>query len=241
METERGMESQTVEDLLTLQEMDAEITRVRAEMSALEEERGFLEQRLVELERREGEAAARLEREDAAVRATERTVNAGRATLKRLQARTLEVHNMREHAAVRAEVDAARQNLDLAETNLLEAMQGQERARGEVKAIADEALSTRAETAERIAELEARYAALTDQLHIQRDRRQNKALRIDDTVRSLYDRVRGGRTTRALAPVVDGVCGSCFTSIPLQRQAEIRSGRRLIVCEACGVILHAER
>jgi hypothetical protein len=57
----------------------------------------------------------------------------------------------------------------------------------------------------------------------------------------VYDRVRAGRTTRALAPVVDGVCGHCFTSIPLQRQAEIRGGKNLIVCETCGVILHAER
>ena len=48
-------------------------------------------------------------------RVTERTVQAGRATLKRLQARAQEVHNMREHAAARAEIDAARQNLEAAE------------------------------------------------------------------------------------------------------------------------------
>ncbi|MGW8283653.1 MAG: C4-type zinc ribbon domain-containing protein [Gemmatimonadota bacterium] len=37
------------------------------------------------------------------------------------------------------------------------------------------------------------------------------------------------------------MCGNCFTSIPLQRQAEIKGGNALIVCETCGVILHADR
>jgi predicted nucleic acid-binding Zn-ribbon protein len=80
---------------------------------------------------------------------------------------------------------------------------------------------------------------VSDDIAVQGDKRENRAMRIDESVRSLYDRVRAGRTTSALAPVIDGVCGHCYTSIPLQRQAEIRGGRNLIVCETCGVILHS--
>jgi uncharacterized protein len=230
-----------VDDLLTLQEMDAGIANVHKELRSLESELEELDLKRVELERREREASARLEAHDAAVRAAERTVSAGRATLKRLQQRALEIHNMREHAASRLEVEAARQNLDQAETNMLLAMQEQERARAELNAAATEVTGSRAVGGERRREIEARHAELSERLAIERDRRENKALRLDDSVRTLYDRVRGGRTSRALAPVLDGVCGSCFTSIPLQRQAEIRAGRALFVCEACGVILHAER
>ena len=94
---------------------------------------------------------------------------------------------------------------------------------------------------ERLAVIGRRRMELEDEVAIQGDRRENRALRIDDSVRALYDRVRTGRTTSALAPVIDGVCGHCFTSIPKQRQAEIRGGQKLIVCETCGVILHADR
>ncbi|MDT8435208.1 MAG: C4-type zinc ribbon domain-containing protein [Gemmatimonadota bacterium] len=234
------MEATMVTELLNLQEMDEEITLIEKELRELDAEREELVARVSGLEGAEKEATVRLEREDAHVRQAERTVNAGRATLKRLQQRAQEVHNMREHLAARTEVDAARQNLEAAETALLDAMQAQERARDELESAASGLATGRDETATRLAELDARRAELADRLAIRRDRRENRALRIDESVRSLYDRVRGGRQTRALAPILEGVCGACYTSIPLQRQAEVRSGRSLIVCEACGVILHAD-
>ena len=35
-------------------------------------------------------------------------------------------------------------------------------------------------------------------------------------------------------------CGGCFNRIPPQRQADIRQGKKLIVCEYCGRILVAD-
>jgi predicted nucleic acid-binding Zn-ribbon protein len=35
----------------------------------------------------------------------------------------------------------------------------------------------------------------------------------------------------------DGACGHCFSLVPLQVQNEIREGRSMVTCEACGVIL----
>jgi len=235
------MESQVVDELLSLQEMDGEIARSRAELRAMEEESQLLEEGLETARRVESVIAVRVEEADRALRQSERTVQAGRATLKRLQQRAQEVAKQRAAMAARVEMDAARQNLDSAETAMLEGMQVQERVRAEHQA-ALEALELEQQAAdERLSEINRLSAELADSLAIQRDRRDNRALRIDGSARSVYDRVRAGRTSEALAPVVDGVCGHCFTSIPLQRQAEIRGGKALIVCETCGVILHAVR
>jgi predicted nucleic acid-binding Zn-ribbon protein len=235
------MESQVVDELLSLQEMDGEIARSRSELSAMEEESRLLEERLEAARRVESAIAVRVEEADRALRQYERTVQAGRATLKRLQQRAQEVAKQRAAMAARVEMDAARQNLDSAETAMLEGMQVQDRVRAEHQA-ALEALELEQRAAdERLSEINRLSAELADSLAIQRDRRENRALRIDGSVRSVYDRVRAGRTSEALAPVVEGVCGHCFTSIPLQRQAEIRGGKALIVCETCGVILHADR
>ena len=114
------MEGNTVESLLELQEIDGLIGERRARLLAL---RAEADQLVSELEVLNKEAVAlkgRLEGVESELRHAERTVQAGRATLKRLQARAQEVHNMREHAAARAEVDAARQNLEAAETALPE-------------------------------------------------------------------------------------------------------------------------
>ena len=235
------MESQVVDELLSLQEMDGEIARSRAELRAMEEESQLLEEGLETARRVESVIAVRVEEADRALRQSERTVQAGRATLKRLQQRAQEVAKQRAAMAARVEMDAARQNLDSAETAMLEGMQVQERVRAEHQA-AVEALELEQQAAdERMAEIRHLSTELADSIAVQMDQRENRALRIDGPARSVYDRVRAGRTSEALAPVVDGVCGHCFTSIPLQRQAEVRGGKTLIVCETCGVILHADR
>jgi predicted nucleic acid-binding Zn-ribbon protein len=239
--TESGIVSDVVEELLSLQELDGAIARARSELRELDEEAQQLEEGLEALRRRESEAEVKVDGADRQLRQAERTVQAGRETVKRLQKRAQEVVNQRSHLAARAEMDAARQNLDAAETAMLESMQDQERFRAARQAVTDELERDQAIAEERLAEIRRRKQELSDQIAVQGDKRSNRAMRMDDSVVALYDRVRAGRTSSALAPVMDGVCGHCFTSIPLQRQAEIRGGKNLIVCETCGVILHADR
>jgi predicted nucleic acid-binding Zn-ribbon protein len=211
------MEGNTVENLLQLQEIDALIGDRQLRLAALRAESETLVAELEGLEKETVALNARLEATEEELRHAERTVQAGRATLKRLQTRAQEVHNMREHTAARAEVDAARQNLELAEDELLDAMQDQETARAALTDLEGD---------------------LEEEIAIELDRRSNRALRIDERARSMYDTVRRGRADSPLAPLVDGVCGHCFTAIPLQTQQVIRAGRVLVVCETCGVILH---
>jgi len=232
------MEGNTVESLLQLQEIDALIGDRRLRLAAL---RAESEQLVAELEGLEKETVAlnaRLETVEGELRHAERTVQAGRATLKRLQARAQEVHNMREHTAARAEVDAARQNLEIAEDELLDAMQDQETARAALTELEGDIASRQQEYGERLAELDAEHRRLEEEIAIELDRRSNRALRIDERARSMYDTVKRGTADNPLAPLVDGVCGHCYTSIPLQTQQVIRAGRVLVVCETCGVILH---
>jgi len=232
------MEGNTVESLLQLQEIDGLIGERKTRLAML---RGESEQLVAELEELEKETVAlnaRLEEVEGELRHAERTVQAGRATLKRLQGRAQDVHNMREHAAARAEVDAARQNLEAAEDDLLDSMQDQETARSALSDLEGDIASRRLEYGERLADLDAERHRLEEEIAIELDRRSNRALRIDERARTLYDTVRKGRADSPLAPLVEGVCGHCYTAIPLQRQQVIRAGRVLVVCETCGVIMH---
>lgn len=229
----------TVEALLFLQEIDREIAGNASELKELLAELAVLEEGLAAKEGKVARLAAAVTEAQTRLGKAERTVQAGRATLKRLQTRAQEVHNMRAHLAARAEVDAARRNLDAAEEDVIECMQDSERAGNAVEELEEEIQATRDEYEARRSVIESRRTELEDAIAIQNDKRENRALRMDSVVKRLYDKVRGGRTSVAVAPVMDGVCGNCYTAIPLQRQAEIRAGRELVVCEACGVILHS--
>jgi predicted nucleic acid-binding Zn-ribbon protein len=232
------MEGNTLEGLLELQELDTLIGDRQARVAALRAESEGMVAELESLEKETVTLKKRLDEAEAELRHAERTVQAGRATLKRLQARAQDVHNMREHAAARAEIDAARQNLEAAEDEMLDAMQDQETARSSLLDLEGNIASRRDEYDARLAELNAERERLEEEIAVELDRRSNRALRLDDRARSLYDTVRMGRTDSPLAPLVDGVCGHCYTSIPLQTQQVIRAGKVLVVCETCGVILH---
>jgi len=234
------MEEQTVKELLSLQELDALIVRLRAEFRSLTAERKEVEGAFAVLIKREADKRTKVEQVHLEVRRAERTVQAGRATIKRLQDRAQELHRAREVAAARAEVDAAKQNLDEAETLVLEEMQSHDRARVSAEEAERALTEGRAAGEQRCADIDGRLNELEQEITRSETERRETSSRLDSGIRSVYERVSGGRTTQVLAPIVHGCCGHCYTSVPLQRQAEIRAAASLVVCEGCGVILHPE-
>lgn len=235
------MEEQTVQELLSLQELDASIAQLRQERRQLEAELEEIRERAAKWSSGEDEQQGRVDEAALELRRAERKVQAGRETVRRLKERAKGLRHTREVEAARSELDAALENLDEAETAMLEGMQQHDRARIRQEEIDRQYGEERRETEARTMEVNARIEEIAAELDRLEGRRGATAGRIDDSVRSAYDRVRGGRTAQALAPVIDGCCGHCYTAIPLQRQAEIRAGRKLVVCEGCGVILHADQ
>lgn len=61
---------------------------------------------------------------------------------------------------------------------------------------------------------------------------------IEERLLSAYKRIRlNARNGLAVVPVKRDACGGCFNQIPPQRQLDIRSRKKIIVCEYCGRIL----
>jgi predicted nucleic acid-binding Zn-ribbon protein len=53
-----------------------------------------------------------------------------------------------------------------------------------------------------------------------------------------YQKIRtNARNGLAVVTVQRDACGGCFNKIPPQRQLDIRSRKKIIVCEYCGRIL----
>ncbi len=61
---------------------------------------------------------------------------------------------------------------------------------------------------------------------------------IEPRLLTAYKRIRGNaRNGLAVVSVERDACGGCFNKIPPQRQLDIRSRKKIIVCEYCGRIL----
>ena len=61
---------------------------------------------------------------------------------------------------------------------------------------------------------------------------------IEERLISAYKKIRiNARNGLAVVPVERDACGGCFNKIPPQRQLDIASKKKIIVCEYCGRIL----
>ena len=231
--------SDIVEELLTLQEIDHKILKIEGELESLGREEVGLRETVETLESQVTRIRAEAEGAEGRVRQFHRAVEAGRATLKRLEARSVAVANMQQHLAVRSETDTARRNLRAAEDDQLDAMQDVETARGALNAAEAELREAAAQLAERSAAAEELRATLEGDLQHCGASRRTQEDRLDRRALQLYRTAGGGGRQAALAELtVDGACGRCYTAIPKQQQAEIRARRHLAVCEGCGIILY---
>ncbi len=160
--------------------------------------------------------------------------------LKKLEDRLGSVRNLREEAAVSAELDMVRRALQGDEQETLSLLD-QVRKNEERLAELEEAYSEASQLVEpqREALLAEREAAKAELERLERERAAF-ADGIDPEELRVYNAIRSNGRRAAVAELTeDGACGHCFGIVPLQHQNEVRHGDALIRCEACGVILAA--
>ena len=232
------MTEQRGTDLKELQKLDMRIADARRRIGEFDPRFLEIEEPALLLESELGTARSRLQE----LKLEERRLDLGteekRTRRKRLDERLLSVRNLREEAAVSAELEMVKRSLQNDEQealNLIDQLRKVE---------------------ERAAELETRFAEASEHLGPKRDallaerteaEREFEALRAERTrfVGSVspselktYDAIRAGGRTIAVADLTeDGACGHCFGMVPIQLRNEIRRGLQIIRCEGCGVIL----
>ncbi len=168
------------------------------------------------------------------------SVDEKRAREKRLDARLGSVRNLREEAAVSAELEMIKRALQTDEQEaytLIDHIRKTEERLGEV----DETLARERDVvAPKMAELIAERADAQKGLASFESERESFVGSMDESELRLYDGIRRGGRSIAVADLTqDGACGHCFGVVPLQVRNEVLHGDALIRCEGCGVILAA--
>ena len=209
------------------QSFDLLLEEVNAPVARLEQEVEALEKRLTELKLEENRIELTIE---------ERRVRAAK-----LQERMDAVRNVREEAAVHAELEMVRRALESEEQealSLLDQIKRLEERFEEQEAAYQEAL---AEVEPHRKELVEEQQSADGKLEALQAERDAFAAGIDLGERRIYDSIMAGARDVAVAELTqDGACGNCYNMVPLQIQNQIRHGEGMIRCEGCGVILTPE-
>ena len=209
------------------QSFDLLLEEVNAPVARLEQEVEALEKRLTELKLEENRIELTIE---------ERRVRAAK-----LQERMDAVRNVREEAAVHAELEMVRRALESEEQealSLLDQIKRLEERSEEQEAAHQEALAEVGPHREELVEEQQSADGKLEALQAERDA---FAAGIDLGERRIYDSIMAGARDVAVAELTqDGACGNCYNMVPLQIQNQIRHGEGMIRCEGCGVILTPE-
>jgi predicted nucleic acid-binding Zn-ribbon protein len=224
--------------LLDLQAKDSAVAEVERRLDALQGETGVLDQALERA--REGLEAATRAAADAARRRDEleQKIESYRVLQERRQQRLEHVRNPKEASTLMAELDLARSVVAKEENDWVRSSdavtQAQFKAAEEERNVGAVA-EGQTEERERLA---ARRQELENELAQAQHQREESASQLERPLRIRYDRLRKARSGDVIVPLVNGACGACHTSIPLNRRSQIRAGSVVDNCEVCGAILY---
>ena len=223
------------------QKIDSAIDEINKIKGELPLEVQDLEDELAGLNTRIENINAEIEELNNLTRQRKREVDQAKIMIGNYKEQLNNVRNNREYDAITKEIEYQELEIELAEKRLKE-YSTTIKAK---KALIDE-------TSERVAEREIDYKGKKEELDsIEAETAQQVAeltakaekakQPIDERLLSAYNRIRSNvHNGLAVVTVTRDACGGCFNRIPPQRQVDIRSGKKLIVCEYCGRILVSE-
>ena len=165
-------------------------------------------------------------------------IETARASVEKYKAQQDNVRNNREYDVLSKEIEFQTLEIELCEKRIREALAAEKVKTEEIER-STEALE------ERKQDLEAKKAELDEiisETKQEEERLREKAKVLETTIEprllQAFKRIRkNSRNGLGVVYVQRDACGGCFNKIPPQKQLDIRSRKKIIVCEYCGRIM----
>ena len=236
-ETELTIEEK-LRALYSLQLVDSEIDKIRTLRGELPLEVQDLEDEVAGLETRISNLKSEVTELEKAVVGKNNEITASQALIKKYEEQQNNVRNNREYDSLSKEIEFQTLEIELCNKKIRE-FTAQVAEKKEVMAEAQTSLEERKHDLEgKKSELEDITRDTQKEEETLADRSSELQTKIEDRLLTAYKRIRSNaRNGLAVVPVKRDACGGCFNQIPPQRQLDIRSRKKIIVCEYCGRIL----
>lgn len=224
--------------LYSLQKIDSTIDRIKTIRGELPLEVQDLEDEIVGLETRIEKYSDELKGMEKGISEKKNLIADANAAIKKYEGQQKNVRNNREFDAISKEIEYQNLEIQLAEKRIKETEAGIE-GKAETVKEAKEALKERKKDLEH---KKSELDEITKETQKEEDKLRkdsaNAAKIVEDRLIAAYQRIReNARNGLAVVAVERDSCGGCFNKIPPQRQMDIKSHKKIIVCEHCGRIL----
>lgn len=227
-----------LEALFELQEIHSKIDKIRTVRGELPLEVKDLEDTVTGLETRINKLNEELKAIEDSISDKKNFMKEAETLIKKYETQQKKVRNNREYDSITKEVEYQNLEIQLAEKRTKEA-KALILAKKEVIEASEEDLKEKANM------LKAKKKELDEIIEeTQKDedtllkKSKSAEASIEDRLVNAYKRIRSNaKNGLAVVPVLRDACGGCFNKIPPQRQVDIKTNKKIIVCEHCGRIL----
>jgi len=224
--------------LFELQTVDSEIDKIRTLRGELPLEVQDLEDEIAGLQTRIGNLEQEVVNIDTAISNKKNEIINAKTLIKKYEDQQNNVRNNREFDSLSKEIEYQTLEIELCEKRIREFTSSTKE-----KNVAIEESNNQLE--ERNTDLKNKKAELEEivsDTQKEEDSLLKKSIEIEQFIEerliSAYKKIRkNARNGLAVVTVERDACGGCFNKIPPQRQLDIRSRKKIIVCEYCGRIL----
>jgi uncharacterized protein len=224
--------------LYALQMIDSEIDRIRTIRGELPLEVQDLEDEIIGLQTRIDKMAEELKDLETEISDRKLASKDSEIAITKYKERQDNVRNNREFESLAKEIEFQELEIKL---NEKKSKEGKIRIEGK-KEILTEATDRLSERKSDLAIKKAELDAIVKETQKDEDRLMKSSddakKNIEERLIVAYSRLRlNAKNGLAVVPIMRGSCGGCFNKIPPQRQLDIVTKKKILVCEHCGRIL----
>jgi predicted nucleic acid-binding Zn-ribbon protein len=227
-----------LEALLNLQNIDSQLDEIKQVRGDLPEEVRDLEDEIAGYQVRVQKFDEEIQNLNDTIAARKQAIKDSEGLIRKYEEQQQNVRNNREFDAISKEIELQKLEIQISEKKIREAMY-------QIDQKGQEIAGTKQRLDERMKDLQNKNGELSviiseseeDERKLMEDRNMAEK-NIEDRLLMAYTRIRGNvRNGLAVVTVKRDACGGCFNTVPPQRQADIATQKKIIVCEHCGRIL----
>lgn len=229
---------QKLKALYELQTMLSEIDKIKTLRGELPLEVQDLEDEIAGLSTRIEKIKTEVEELKSSISAKRIEIETSKAAIEKYKEQQENVRNNREYDFLTKEIEFQSLEVELCEKRIKE-FAAEETLKSEEIVASAEALKEREKDLEqKKSELDEIVAETKQEEEKLRERAKNLETTIEPRLLQSFKRIRKNlRNGLGIVYVQRDACGGCFNKIPPQRQLDIRSRKKIIVCEYCGRVM----
>ena len=224
--------------LLTLQHLDSQLDEIRRVRGDLPEEVRDLEDEIAGYEVRVKKFDEEIQGLNDFIKSRKQASKDAETLIKKYDEQQQNVRNNREFEAIAKEIELQRLEIQIADKKIKESQYQIDVKNAEISGTKSKLDERRKDLDNKKGELDTIVGENEEEERGIMTQREAATQVVETRLLTAYNRIRGNvRNGLAVVLVRRDACGGCFNTVPPQRQADIISHKKIIVCEHCGRVL----